>query len=89
MDSMSMRHVFLHVSLLIILPLLHIHMSQQYIITSLVFKFRASPLTLHLAGEVKYFMGRAIAEAVSYWLPTAAVRGSSPGLVTWDLWWTK
>jgi hypothetical protein len=33
--------------------------------------------------------GRAIAQAVSRWLPTAAVRGSNPGLVTWDLWWTK
>jgi hypothetical protein len=30
-------------------------------------------------------MGRAIAQAVSRWLPTAAVRGSSPGLVIWDL----
>jgi hypothetical protein len=28
--------------------------------------------------------GRAIAQAVSRWLPTAAVRGSRPGLVTWD-----
>jgi hypothetical protein len=26
-------------------------------------------------------MGRAIAQAVSHWLPTAAAR--------WDLWWTK
>jgi hypothetical protein len=33
--------------------------------------------------------GRAIAQAVSSWLPTAAARGSSPGLVMWDLWWTK
>jgi hypothetical protein len=30
-----------------------------------------------------------IAQAVSHWLPTAAARGSSPGLVMWDLWWTK
>jgi hypothetical protein len=29
-------------------------------------------------------MGRTIAQAVSRWLPTAAVRGSSPGLVMWD-----
>jgi hypothetical protein len=28
--------------------------------------------------------GRATAQAVSRWLPTAAVRGSSPGLVMWD-----
>jgi hypothetical protein len=34
-------------------------------------------------------VGRAIAQAVSRWLPTAAARGSSPGLVMWDLWWTK
>jgi hypothetical protein len=33
--------------------------------------------------------GRAIAQAVSRWLPTAAARGSSLGLVMWDLWWTK
>jgi hypothetical protein len=25
----------------------------------------------------------------SRWLPTAAARGSNPGLVMWDLWWTK
>jgi hypothetical protein len=29
------------------------------------------------------YWGRAIAQAVSRWLPTAAVRGSSPG-VMWD-----
>jgi hypothetical protein len=29
-------------------------------------------------------VGRAIAQAVSCWLPTAAVRGSSPSLVMWD-----
>jgi hypothetical protein len=33
--------------------------------------------------------GRAIAQAVSGWLPTVAAWGSSPGLVMWDLWWTK
>jgi hypothetical protein len=33
--------------------------------------------------------GRAIAQAVSRWLPTVVARGSSPGLVMWDLWWTK
>jgi hypothetical protein len=32
---------------------------------------------------------RAIAQAVSRWLPTAAARGSSLGLFMWDLWWTK
>jgi hypothetical protein len=30
------------------------------------------------------FQGRAIAQVVSRWLPNAAVRGSSPGLVMWD-----
>jgi hypothetical protein len=34
-------------------------------------------------------VGCAIAQAVSRWLPTAAVRGSSPDLVMWDLWWDK
>jgi hypothetical protein len=33
--------------------------------------------------------GRAIAQAVSRWLPTAAVRGSKPDLGMWDLWWDK
>jgi hypothetical protein len=28
----------------------------------------------------------AIAQAVSRWLPTAAVRGSKPDLGMWDLW---
>jgi hypothetical protein len=39
--------------------------------------------------QYQLFVGRAIAQAVSRWLLTAAVRGSSPGLVMWDLWWTK
>jgi hypothetical protein len=33
--------------------------------------------------------GRAIAQAVSRWLPTAAARVRARGLVMWDLWWTK
>jgi hypothetical protein len=33
--------------------------------------------------------GRAIAQTVSRWLPTAAVRGSKPDLGMWDLWWDK
>jgi hypothetical protein len=33
--------------------------------------------------------GRAIAQVVSRWLPTAAVRGSKPDLGMWDLWWDK
>jgi hypothetical protein len=37
----------------------------------------------------KCMFGRAIAQAVSRWLPTAAAPGSNPGLVKWDLWWTK
>jgi hypothetical protein len=41
-------------------------------------------------GERKGFgHGRAIAQAVSRWLPTAAVRGSKPDLGMWDLWWDK
>jgi hypothetical protein len=34
-------------------------------------------------------VGRAIAQAVSRSLSTAAAWDSSPGLVMWDLWWTK
>jgi hypothetical protein len=34
-------------------------------------------------------LGRAIAQAVSRWLPTAAVRGSKPDLGMWDLWLDK
>jgi hypothetical protein len=33
--------------------------------------------------------GKIVFQTVSGWLPTAAARGSSPGLVMWDLWWTK
>jgi hypothetical protein len=33
--------------------------------------------------------GRAIAQAVSRWLPTVTARVRSRGLVKWDLWWTK
>jgi hypothetical protein len=33
--------------------------------------------------------GRAIAQAVSRWVPNAAVRGSKPDLGMWDLWWEK
>jgi hypothetical protein len=33
--------------------------------------------------------GRAIAQAVSRCLPTAAVRDSKPDLGMWDLWWDK
>jgi hypothetical protein len=38
---------------------------------------------------VTYNLGRAIAQAVSRWLPTAAVWGSKPDLGMWDLWWDK
>jgi hypothetical protein len=37
----------------------------------------------------KYNSGRAIAEAVSRWLPIAAARVRFWGLVKWDLWRTK
>jgi hypothetical protein len=39
--------------------------------------------------RIKRIGGRAIAQAVSRWLPTAALRGSKPDLVMWDLWWDK
>jgi hypothetical protein len=44
---------------------------------------------IFLQNWVCRLLGRAIAQAVSRWLPTAAVRGPSPGLIMWDLWWTK
>jgi hypothetical protein len=33
--------------------------------------------------------GRAIAQAVSRWLPTAMARVRALVCVKWDLWWTK
>jgi hypothetical protein len=36
-------------------------------------------------SDIKMHLGRAIAQAVSRWLPTAAAPGSNPGLVMWDL----
>jgi hypothetical protein len=49
------------------------------------------PTTVRLKTDihVSCLLGRAIAQAVSRWLPTAAVRGSKPDLVMWDLWWDK
>jgi hypothetical protein len=35
-------------------------------------------------GQCSVQKGHAIAQAVSRWLPTAAVRGSNPSLVMWD-----
>jgi hypothetical protein len=45
--------------------------------------------TRNLPGSKVRRLGRAIAQAVSRWLPTATVRGSKPDLVMWDLWWDK
>jgi hypothetical protein len=42
-----------------------------------------------LQNGSKLLLGRAIAQAVSRWLPTAVVRGSKPDLVMWDLWLDK
>jgi hypothetical protein len=39
--------------------------------------------------QLKPMLGRAIAQAVSRWLPTAAVRDWKPDLGMWDLWWDK
>jgi hypothetical protein len=38
---------------------------------------------------INLWLGRAIAQAVSRWLPHRGGPGSNPGLVMWDLWWTK
>jgi hypothetical protein len=50
-----------------------------------------STVTLRVVrgDEMGLKKGRAIAKAVSRWLPTAAVRGSRPGLSCGILWWTK
>jgi hypothetical protein len=40
-------------------------------------------------SDSRFPCGRAIARAVSRWLPTVAARGSRLGMVKWDLWWTK
>jgi hypothetical protein len=50
-----------------------------------------STLTLQVVrgDEMGLKKGRTIAYAVSRWLPTAAVRGSRPGLSCGILWWTK
>jgi hypothetical protein len=49
----------------------------------------ARPMALYGTHTQTWLEGRAIAQAVSRWLPTTAARGSSPGLILWDLWWTK
>jgi hypothetical protein len=46
-------------------------------------------LALHSPVYLPWYQGRAIAQAVSRWLPTAAVRGSKLKLGMWDLWWDK
>jgi hypothetical protein len=48
-----------------------------------------SQKSLCLRQTIIIAMGRAIAQAVSRWLPTAAVRGSKPDIGMWDLWWDK
>jgi hypothetical protein len=51
-----------------------------------------SSATGHNSFTSQYLLniqGRAIAQAVSRWLPIAAARFRSRGLVKWDLWWTK
>jgi hypothetical protein len=42
--------------------------------------------TSALVSEVHALIGQTIAQAVSRWLPTAAARVRSRGLVKWD-WW--
>jgi hypothetical protein len=43
----------------------------------------------HQNNNQAHNLGRAIAQAVSRWLPTAAVRGSRPGRHVGFLWWKK
>jgi hypothetical protein len=42
----------------------------------------------YMAAPRNEYYGRAVAEAVSRWLPTAAARFSRPSSL-WGLWWTK
>jgi hypothetical protein len=44
---------------------------------------------LELVTRLTIGMGRAIAQAVSRWIPTVGGPDSIPGLVKWDLWWRK
>jgi hypothetical protein len=55
------------------------------------FDYQSSWALLHeIAHKIQSFTeGRALAQAVSRWIPTAAVRGSKPDLGMWDLWWDK
>jgi capsid portal protein len=46
-----------------------------------IITMQALEFVTFVVGNDSYDVGRAIAQAVSRWLPTAAVRGSSPGLV--------
>jgi hypothetical protein len=52
--------------------------------------FKIAPSVLHISIIANPLSkGRTIAQAVSRWLPTTAVRGSKPDLGMWDLWWDK
>jgi hypothetical protein len=42
------------------------------------------PSSFHQLLHNHHHLSSGAAQAVSRWLPTAAVRGSSPGLVMWD-----
>jgi hypothetical protein len=56
---------------------------QKYEISRSSFEGRPSLIRNSIASYATT-KGRAIAQALSRWIPTAAVRGSSPGLVMWD-----
>jgi hypothetical protein len=56
----------------------------------ILYKYGLKPKSKQTRGSLlSNNQGRAIAQAVSRWLPTAAVQGSKPDLVMWDLWWDK
>jgi hypothetical protein len=44
---------------------------------------------IQLCGLPWFIEGRAIAQAVSHWFPTAAARVRARSLIMWDLWWRK
>jgi hypothetical protein len=61
----------------------------RYVITVRYAPIQACVYDCVYKYQTKRERGRAIAQAVSRWLPTTAVRGSKPDLGMWDLWWDR
>jgi hypothetical protein len=78
--SLGLVKECLHLLCLIVIPLRQSKFGEHYLSEC------RSQWPSGLRHELR---GRAMAQAVSRWLPTAAVRGSKPDLVMWDSWWDK